>query len=223
MGTLQQLQDFISEFNQNNEIDFEIDSIRIAFSKQHKKEKLDALGSWHKINKNDKKIMEKLKKRLAVDEVTSAYQLDDLNIYYYNKKDITKKYRKAEMVIFGLTQYHKDPPPHQVVNKIISILKDISSVDICFDMKEKPNIDNLSKYFDLTQYRTKNSVLTNTFYINETFNEMIETIVIYDKQYKNNLPFQLWRIEAKMIIPNAKFLSLPLYEFLKIVQTCKFN
>ena len=217
MGTLQKLQDFINEFNQNNEIDLEIDSIRIEFAKQHKKEKLDTLGDWHKINKKDKKIMEKLKKRLAVDEVTSAYQLDNLNIYFYNKKDITKKYRKAEMVIFGLKQYHKVPPPHQVVERILSILKNISSVDICFDMKEKPNIENLSKYFDLTQYKTKDGVLTNTFYINETFNEMIKKIVIYDKQYKNNLGFPLWRVEATITIPNFKFLSLPLYEFKTII------
>jgi hypothetical protein len=217
MNTLQKLQDFINEFNQSNKIDFEIDSIRIEFSKQYKRERLDTLGNWHKINKNDKKIMEKLKKRLAIDEVTSAYQLDNLNIYYYNKKDITTKYRKAEMVIFGLKQYHKDPPPYPMVEKIVSILKDVSNVDICFDMIEKPNFENLSKYFNLTQYRTKEGIFTNTFYINQTFNEMIEKIVIYDKQYKNSLTHSLWRIEAKMIIPNSKFLSLPLNEFLKII------
>ena len=59
--------------NLNNDEDFAIDSIRIDFSKQHKKENLEQLGNWKKINKNDKKIMNKLKKRLTDDEVTSAY------------------------------------------------------------------------------------------------------------------------------------------------------
>jgi hypothetical protein len=221
MKTLQNLQAFINEFNQNNEIDFEIDSIRIEFSKQHKKEKLDTLGSWHKINKNDKKIMEKVNKRLEVDEVTSAYQLENHNIYYYNKKDITKKYRKAEMVIFGLKQYHKAPPPHQIVDKILSILKDVSNIDVCFDMVQKPNIKALSSRFNINQYKTKEGIFTNTFYINQALNEMIEKIVIYDKQYKNKLNSPLWRIEAKMIIPNFKFLALPLNEFKQIINLAR--
>ena len=73
MNTVQELENFINEFNINNNEDFAIDSIRIDFSKQHKKENLEQLGNWKKINKNDKRIMNKLKKRLTDDEVTSAY------------------------------------------------------------------------------------------------------------------------------------------------------
>ena len=80
MNTLQELENFINEFNLNNDEDFAIDTIRIDFSKQHKKENLEQLGNWKKINKNDKKIMNKLKKGLTDDEVTSAYQLENLNI-----------------------------------------------------------------------------------------------------------------------------------------------
>ena len=34
MKIIQKLEDFIHEFNQNNNVDLEIDSIRIEFSKQ---------------------------------------------------------------------------------------------------------------------------------------------------------------------------------------------
>ena len=44
---------------------------------------------------------------------------------------------------------------------------------------------------------------------------MIEKVVIYNKALKNKLNYDLWRIEAKMIIPNIKILALPLYEFKK--------
>ena len=73
MNTLQELENFINEFNLNNDEDFAIDTIRIDFSKQHKKQNLELLGKWKKINKNDKKILDKLKRRLTADEVTSAY------------------------------------------------------------------------------------------------------------------------------------------------------
>ncbi|WP_323652412.1 hypothetical protein [Aliarcobacter butzleri] len=69
MNILQELENFINEFNLNNDEDFAIDTIRIDFSKQHKKENLEQLGKWKKINKNDKKIMAKLKRRLTADEV----------------------------------------------------------------------------------------------------------------------------------------------------------
>ena len=130
MNTLQELENFINEFNLNNDEDFAIDTIRIDFSKQHKKENLEQLGSWKKINKNDKKIMAKLKRRLTADEVTSAYQLENYNIYYYNSNEDKPKYRIATMVIFGLKQYHKKPPPQNIVTKILSILKDITNIDL---------------------------------------------------------------------------------------------
>ena len=80
MNILQELENYINEFNQDNNENNSIDTIRIDFSKQHKKKSLEQLGRWKKINKNDKRIMDKLKRRLAVDEVTSAYQLENHNI-----------------------------------------------------------------------------------------------------------------------------------------------
>ena len=222
MNTLQELENFINEFNINNNEDFAIDSIRIDFSKQHKKENLEQLGNWKKINKNDKKIMNKLKKRLTDDEVTSAYQLENLNIYYYNSNKDKPKYRIATMVIFGLKQYHKAPPPQNIVTKILSILKNITNIDLCFDMKQKPNLELLKKHFELKRYFDKKiKAYTDTYYINDTNILMIDKITIYNKAIKNNLEGILYRIEATISIPNIRFLSLPLNEFKQITDLAK--
>ena len=222
MNTLQELENFINEFNLNNDEDFAIDSIRIDFSKQHKKENLEQLGNWKKINKNDKKIMNKLKKRLTLDEVTSAYQLENYNIYYYNSNKDKPKYRIATMVIFGMKQYHKAPPPQNIVTKIISILKNITNIDLCFDMKQKPNIELLKKHFELKRYFDKKiKAYTDTYYINDTNILMIDKITIYNKAIKNNLEGILYRIEATISIPNIKVLSLPLNEFKQITDLAK--
>ena len=79
MKILQELEQFINEFNQNNNETFTIDSIRIEFQKQYKKEWLDKLGKWNKLQKNSN-ILHKLKKRLSDDEVTSVYQLENYSI-----------------------------------------------------------------------------------------------------------------------------------------------
>ncbi|MCT7545063.1 hypothetical protein N5T80_01890 [Aliarcobacter cryaerophilus] len=224
MNTLQELENFINEFNLNNDEDFSIDTIRIDFSKQHKKENLEQLGRWKKINKNDKKIMDKLKRRLTADEVTSAYQLENHNIYYYNSNKDKPKYRIATMVIFGMKQYHKAPPPQNIVTKILSILKNITNIDLCFDMKQKPNIELLKNHFDLKRYFDKEiKAYTDTYYINETNILMIDKITIYNKAIKNNLEGILYRIEATISIPNIKVLALPLYEFKQITDLAKGN
>ena len=187
MDTLAELEDFIKEFNQNNDESFNIDTIRIEFDKQHKKDKLLHFGNWKKINKNDRRILAKLKKRLTVDELTTAYQLEKHNIYYYNQKDDTKKYRKATMVIFGMKQYHKDPPPYNIINSIFNILvfgtsKVSVNIDVCSDTDIKPNIKNLAQYFTLKQYvEPKTQTPTETYYINYPNITMIEKLVIYNK------------------------------------------
>ena len=222
MNTLQELENFIKEFNQNYNEDFAIDSIRIEFSKQHKKEKLGELGSWKKIHKNDKKILDKLEKRLTANEVTSAYQLEKYNIYYYNSNKDKPKYRIATMVIFGLKQYHKEPPPQNIVSKIILILKNITNIDLCLDMKQKPNLDILKNYFKLERYFDKRlKTYTDTYYINDTNILMMDKICIYNKAYKNDLKVILWRIEATISIPNIKYLALPLQEFKQITDLVK--
>lgn len=216
MNVLKELENCINEFNKNNQIEFSIDTIRIDFKKQYKLSKLKELGVWKKIDKKDKRIMDKLKRRLVDDEVTSAYQLENYNIYFYNSNKDKPKYRIATMVIFGLKQYHKEPTPHQIVSNIISILKNISNIDLCFDMKIKPNLTKLNNYFNLQRYK-----LEDTYYINQTNILMLDKITIYNKAIKNKLEDILWRIEALISIPNIKYLALPLYEFKEIINISK--
>ena len=154
MQILQELEAFINEFNTSNNEDFNIDSIRIEFSKQYKLSQLKELGKWIKIKKNSP-LIPKLKKRLLEDEVTSAYRYGKENIYYYNSNKDKPKYRKAVLVIFGITQYHKDPPPRGVITSILQVMKDVSSIDICLDIPYKPNLECLSQYFTLKPYITK--------------------------------------------------------------------
>lgn len=220
MNILQELENFINEFNQDNNEEFSIDSIRIEFSKQHKKKKLDGIGKWEKLQKNSN-ILHKLKNRLGVDEVTSVMRLEKHNIYYYNSNKDKPKYRTATMVIFGLKQYHKSPPPHHIVSKVLSILNNVTNIDICLDIPYKPKIKLLENYFTLKQFVTKDGVSTDTHYINNTNTSMIEKIVIYDKALKNGLDCVLWRIEALISIPNIKVLALPLQEFKRITDLLK--
>lgn len=223
MNTLQDLEQFINEFNKNNNESFVIDSIRIDFQKQYKKEKLQELGNWKKLQKNSN-ILHKLKRRLEDNEITSVYQLENYNIYYYNKTNHTdKKYRKATMVIFGLKQYHKESPPRELILNIVNILKDISNIDLCLDLMYRPNLEKLSSLYGLKRYvEPQSKKPTDTYYINETNILMIDKIVIYNKQQKNNLDFICWRIEATISIPNIKYLSLPLDEFKYITDSIKY-
>ena len=217
MNILSELEDFINEFNQLEDEEFSIDSIRVEYQKQHKQSKLNELGNWNKINVNDRKILAKLKKRLTLDEVTTAYQLENYNIYYYNSST-PPKYNKATMVIFAMKQYHKDPPPHHIIRSILNILtfgtsKVSVNLDVCKDFLYKPNMREVSKRFELKPYVTKFGLVTDTRYINNPEITMIEKIVIYNKQFKNDLSFKVWRAEAKIIIPNIRELALPLHEF----------
>ena len=217
LNILEKLEEFINDFNTLNDETFSIDSIRIEFSKQYKLSPLLELGSWCKIEKNSS-LIPKLKKRLTENEITSVYRLEKHNIYYYNKRDSTlKKYRNAELVIFGMKQYHKEPPPREMIVNILSILKNVTSLDVCVDIPYKPNLAKIKQLFTLTPYKTVQGIVTDTSYINTPEITMIEKIVIYNKQIKNNLSFRVWRIEATITVPNVKILALPLYEFKELV------
>ena len=215
MNILQELEDFINEFNSLKNEDLQIDTIRIEFSKQYKLEHLKEVGTWEKIKKNSP-LLPKLKKRLLEDEVTSAYRLEKQNIYYYNSNADAPKYRKAVLVIFGMKQYHKDPPPRALISNILQILKDVSSIDVCIDLPYKPNLEAIKHQFTLNPFITNKGVVTDTSYINDTGIPMLDTIVFYNKAFKNDLKRTLWRIEARISIPNFKALMLPLHEFKQI-------
>ena len=216
MNILQELEQFISEFNQDNQEDFNIDSIRVEFQKQHKQDDLKEMGSWSKIKKNSP-LLSKLKKRLTDNEITSVWRFEKENIYYYNMQD-APKYRRATLVIFGMKQYHKEAPPRDLISKV---LKSVSNVDICIDLPYKPNMEALSKYFTLTPFITSDGVITDTSYINDTGILMLDKITIYNKAHKNSLKGILWRIEAKISIPNFRALTLPLHEFKQIADIAR--
>ena len=214
---LERIEAYLNDFNQDHRTDFAIDTIRIDYQKQYKKEALDSLGKWHKVTPSSN-ISAKLKKRLKDDEITSAYQFERENIYYFNKKDpIKKKYRHSVMVIFGMKQYTSSAPNTHTVKSILNILKDVSEIDVCFDIPIPPNLEELSKRFNLTPYK-------DSVYINTPNIQMIEKVLIYNKALKNGLNAPLWRIEFKVTIPNARDLAIPLYEMKKeIIDLTKGN
>ena len=215
---LKDLEEYIKDFNDNNDLKLSYDTTRIVFSKQHKLTKIKALGNWKKISKSNRTIFSSLRKKIIDDEVTSVYQLENYNIFYYNSNKDKPRYRLATMVIFGLKQYHKEPTPHHIIQNLLSILKNITSLDLCTDIKQKPNIDNLKGKFKTRQYLTKEKVKTDTHYINNTNILMLDRVCIYNKAKKNDLKGRLYRIEATISIPNIKALALPLYEFKHIIE-----
>lgn len=205
---LQEIENYLNDFNNTHGIDLAIDTIRIEFSKQHKKEALNSLGNWHKVTPSSN-ISSKLKKRLKEDEITSAYQLDQENIYYFNSST-PPKYRRAIMVIFGMKQYTSSPPSINTVKSILSTLKDVSELDVCYDTPIPPMLDELAKRFTLTHYK-------DSVYINTPNIQMIEKVIIYNKALKNGLNAPLWRIEFKVTIPNAYNLAIPLHDIKEII------
>ncbi len=221
MNILQELEDFINEFNNSNDEDFNIDSIRVEFQKQHKLEELKKLGKWHKIDKNSS-LLPKLKKRLLANEITSVWRLGKENIYYYNMQD-APKYRKATLVIFGMKQYHAPTPQRELISQVLQVMKDVTSIDVCLDIPYKPNLKALNKHFTLTPYITNNGIITDTRYINDTGVLMLDTVVFYDKAFKNLLKGILWRIEAKISIPSFRALALPLHEFKRITDITRIS
>ena len=227
MNIYQELQNYIQEFNKNNEIELSIDTIRIEFEKQHKINELKNIGKWHKLNKSNEQIKRKLNKRLDIDEVTTVYQFENKNIYFYNSDKDKPKYRIARMVIFGMKQYHKEPPPNNLIEKLVNILtfknsKNDCNIDICYDIKEKPNLGKLSFIFDLKQFvEQKNKKPTDTYYINNTGVLMLDKICIYNKALKNELQGILYRIEATISISNLRVLQLPLNDFKSIIDIAR--
>ena len=201
-------------------LDFSIDSVRIEFSLQYKLKHLEELGKWHRLKKGDFKYNQ-IKKRLSPKELSMVYQLEDHSIYFYEKRE--PHYQKAIMVIFGMKQYHKDPPPKELISQIVDILtykvdfkryRDFE-IDLCFDTVQEPNFENIAKYF-------KTNIITSnrgfTCYINSPNLLMIRSVCIYDKAAKNSLVTPLWRYEATIHIPNPKDINLPIDDFIGVIK-----
>ncbi len=213
MNILSKLENYLQEFN----FDFQIDTLRIDFIKTSKKSKLDSIGRWNKIKPNHQLFL-KLQRRYELKEITTVHQLENYNIYYFNSKK--KDYKLSTLVMFGLYQYHKAPPPVEIVNSILSIMqssikrgRNLLNIDICYDMKSIPDIATLKQFYYLTDYRKQGS----TFYINSTNILSMDRICIYNKALKNKLDGILYRIEATISIPNFNCLALPINEFIEII------
>lgn len=184
----------------------------MVFSKEYKLSRLKKFGNWNKVVLSSK-ISARLKHRLSRDEITSAFQLENHNIYYFNHKD-QPKYKKATMVIFGLSQYGYRDIPHQLIEKILELLGDISNIDICYDLDRQPNIAALTNEFGKPiNYKG----FSQTFYFNRTDIPLIEKFVVYNKSLKDNLEGILYRIEFKVLIHNIKDLYLPIDEIMEII------
>lgn len=202
---LGELESYIQDYNSCYNKDYKIDSIRITYSKSYKQEQLNDIGKWNKINKNSN-ILKQLKK--YVPDLTYAYrlktELQTEKIFFYNLKD-PPKYRKAIMIIFGLSQYKKKIPSKLLVHRILDIMKDVTEIDICLDYDKRPNYNELQKHFKL-----KRLYGDNTVYINEPSILMIKKIIIYNKAFKDKLKNPLWRLEATIEIPNINELAIPM-------------
>ena len=213
MGIFSKLKSYLQEFD----YDFEIDTIRIDFLSS-KKSKLHSLGEWNKI-KPSHQLFLKLQRRYELKELTTVYQLQGYNnIYYFNSKK--KDYKLSTLVLFGLFQHHKPPPPVEIINSILNIMqssikrgKNLINIDVCYDMKSAPDVATLKQFYYLTDYRKQGS----TFYINDTNILSMEKVCIYNKSLKNKLDGTLWRIEATISIPNYNCLALPISEFIEII------
>ena len=219
MNILSELKNYLQEFN----FDFQIDTLRIDFIKTSKKSKLDTVGRWNKIKPNHQLFL-KLQRRYEAKEITTVHQLENYNIYYFNSRK--KDYKLSTLVLFGLFQHHKAPPPVEIVNSILSIMqssvkrgRNLLNIDICYDIKAIPNIEALNKFYYLTDYKKQGS----TFYINDTNILSMDRICIYNKALKNKLDGTLWRIEATISIPNYNCLALPINEFIEIIKLAKTN
>ena len=107
MGILSELKNYLQEFN----FDFQIDTLRVDFIKTSKKSKLDSIGRWNKIKPNHQLFL-KLQRRYELKEITTVHQLENYNIYYFNSRK--KDYKLSTLVLFGLFQHHKAPPPVEI-------------------------------------------------------------------------------------------------------------
>ena len=217
MGILSKLENYLQEFN----FDFQIDTLRIDFIKTSKKSKLDTVGKWNKIKPNHQLFL-KLQRRYEAKEITTVHQLENYNIYYFNSRK--RDYKTATLVLFGLYQPHKAPPPAEIINSILSIMqpsikrgRNLLNIDICYDMKSAPDIAALKQFYYLTDYKKQG----NTFYINSTNILSMDRICIYNKGLKNKLDFNLYRIEATISFPNYNCLALPINEFIEIINLAK--
>jgi len=214
----------LDEFNLKYQIEFDIDTIRFKYNKTHLGKKLDKVGQWVKLAKNNHMLI-KAQKREKNLKITSIYSLEKYNIHRYYFQD-PPKYKKAKLVIFGLKQYYKNmnvkKNPQKMIDNVVSVIynsvksnKNSIEIDVCWDMPYRPKLKKLEKHYELKQYITDKGVKTDTYYINSPNLLGINRIVIYNKTSKDDLEQTLHRIEATISIYNPRDIYLPLDDFLR--------
>jgi hypothetical protein len=123
-----------------------------------------------------------------------------LPIFYATLKSSGNEPQKALFEVYGLRQYNKTPPPKELIAELLSVINNVSSLDLCFD-KDSPF--NLDPFCDEVYYHSDTTYLNN--------NEVLSRVYFYDKAKKNNLNLSIYRAEAvATIAPKNKGNPLPL-------------
>jgi hypothetical protein len=175
-----------------------IDTIRATFYKkaitQKTHKKIDLLKSiakaygkkWQKLDKQTAKAV-KIERRHEFKgyEIVNIYALSDLPIFYATLKTSGNEPQKALLEIYGLRQYHKAPPPKNLIGELLGVINNVSSLDLCFD-KDSP--------FNLEAFKDEVTSFENTKYLKN--NDTLTRVYFYDKAKKNNLNLSIYRAEA---------------------------
>lgn len=213
MSIIHDFNDVINSLNKNTKLNLAIDTIRCNFYKNGiapnlNTNKINALKTvaenygykWRKLNKNNDDFI-KIYKRYHYDkklDLTNIYTLTDnekiLPIYYANTTNGNR--HKSRLEIYALKQYDREKPDYEFINKLLSIVNTITSIDLCFDFKEPLNTDKLKKNFNFREY----GETSPTVYFDLELYNLVQRFYIYDKQLKNNLKYPLYRIETEIML-----------------------
>ena len=190
-----------------------IDTIRATFFKkaiiQKTHKKIELLKSiarkygkkWQKLDKQTAKAI-KIERRYEFRdyEIVNIYMLSNLPIFYATLKSSGNEPQKALFEIYGLRQYNKTPPPKELIAELLSVINNVSSLDLCFD-RDSP--------FNLEAFCDEIISFKNTKYLKN--NDVLNRVYFYDKAKKNNLNLPIYRAEAVVSInPKSKDNPLPL-------------
>lgn len=213
MSIIHDFDDVINSLNKNTKLNLAIDTIRSDFYKNGNApnlntNKINALKTiaenygykWRKLNKNNDDFI-KIYKRYHYDkklDLTNIYTLTDnekiLPIYYANTTNGNR--HKSRLEIYALKQYDREKPDYELINKLLSVVNTITSIDLCFDFKEPLNTDKLKKNFNFREYGETNP----TVYFDLELYNLVQRFYIYDKQLKDNLKYPLYRIETEITL-----------------------
>lgn len=179
--------------------DINIDTIRASFFKnaitRKNHTKIELLKritkshglKWRKMrSEKESKILNRYEFKGL--KVTNIYELENLSIFYATTKDQNNGDKKAVIEFYGLRQYHKPPPPLNLIDELLTVVNNVSSVDVCFDSQKPFNLSS----FEIISHQ-------NTQYIKSELGTL-QRVYFYDKALKNSLNFPLYRAEATIPI-----------------------